>query len=80
MTCFLGDDGALVFGRELGCQLGDEFTDLLWVEITVFLRNIHQGHESLIVTLLWSFLESTACTTDLYRKFLTASISYKLAR
>jgi len=78
-TGFLGHNGALVLGLQLGDKLGDEPAGFLWVEIANLLRNIHKGSDDLVMALLLSLLKSTTSTADLNWKLLTGSISHKLA-
>ena len=76
----LGDNGALVDGGQAGDKLGHKLADLLWVQVTNFLRNVNKGGENLLVALLITFLEDTSSTANLHWKLLAGSISNKLAR
>ena len=74
----LGYDGALVLRREARHQLGHKPAGLLGVEITHFLGNINNAGEDLVVTLLITFLQSAAGSTDLDGKLLTGGVSHEL--
>ena len=76
----LGDNGALLLGREAGHQPGDVLADLLGVQVTGLLGHIHQGGEHLIVALLRSLLKGAASTADLNGQLLALGVTDKLAR
>ncbi len=76
----LGNGGALGLGFQAGDQLSLETARLLWVQVTDLLRNINKRGNGLVMALLRSFFSDTPSTTDLYRQFLTAGITYKFAR
>merc|ERR1719150_1443444 len=76
----LRDNGALVLRLQSGNKLGDISAGLLWVQVTDFLRNINKRSEHFVMTLFISICEDTSSSTDLNRKFLTGSVSDKLAR
>ena len=74
-----GDDGALVLWGKSRHKLGDKLADLLWVQVTDFLRHVNKRREDLVMALLWTFLKGASSSTDLNRKFLTTGVSNKLA-
>jgi len=79
-TGLLGDDGALVLGRQAGDQLCHVSAGLLWVQVANLLGNINDGGENLVVALLGSFFEGAASSADLNGELLAASVSHKLSR
>jgi len=78
-TSLFGNNCALMLGGKLGNELGDKLANLLWVEVTMLLRNIDERREDLVVALLDSFLENATSSTDLDRELLTARVTNKLA-
>jgi len=78
-TSFLGDNCALVLGREAGDKLGLVPAGLLWVQVTNLFGNINNRGKDLVMAFLWSFFEGTSSPTNLNWKFLTPSISNELA-
>ena len=75
----LGYNGALVNRFELGNQLGFNFADLLGVEVTHLLRDIHQRGNGLVMALFSSLFISTSSSADLDGELLTGGVSNKLA-
>merc|ERR1719350_2061892 len=67
VTDFLRDNGALVFGGQLGHKLRLESAGFLRVEITYFLGDINQGGDHLVMALLGPLLKGTTSSTDLDR-------------
>ena len=75
----LGYNGALMNRFELGNKLGFKFADLLGVEVTHLLRDIHQRGNGLVMALFRSLFISTSSSADLNRQLLTGGVSNKLA-
>ena len=80
VTSLLRHNGTLMLRGQLGHQLGDKSAGLLGVEVTLFLRDIHQGGHNLVMALLFPLLIGAASTTDLNGQFLTGGVTNKLAR
>jgi len=76
----LGNDGALVLGLQLGDELRDVPTSLLWVQVADFLGNIHKRSENFVMTFFLSVGEDASSTADLHGKLLTGGVADKLSR
>ena len=73
-----GDDRTLMLGNEPGSKLCLETAGLLGVQVTLLLRNINQGGDGLVMTLLGAFLSDAASTANLNGKLLAASITFEM--
>ena len=67
-----------MLGNKPGCKLCLETAGLLGVQVTLLLRNINQGGDGLVMTLLGAFLSDAASTANLNGKLLTASITFEM--
>ena len=78
MAGFFRDDGTFRLWLQLGNKLGDEAANLLRVQVTSFLRDIHKRGEDLVMTLLGSFGGGATRSANFYRKLFTVGVTNKL--
>ena len=75
-----GHLGALLLRFQLRHQLRRVPAPLLRLNIAALLRHLNEGVDLLLVALLGTLVNYTACSTDLHWKLLTTCVPHKLAR